>query len=391
MPDVITGLVSTSRKENEHRCPIHPGHLERIPRELRRNLRFERGYGRRFGVGDAEVERFCGGLLERREIFETCHVIVLPKPVLEDVQTLREGSVLWGWPHCVQQPELTQAAIDKRLTLIAFEAMFRWRQSGNRGLHIFYKNNELAGYCGVLHALELAGIDGHYGPRRRAAVLGFGSVSRGAIYALQGRGFTDIAIYTQRPRHLVKDHKYGCRHLQMRRSTLGDGASGTTGIEAVFPDGRTRPLAEEIAGADIIVNGTLQDTDDPLMYLAPTDVPKLKAGSLIIDVSCDLGMGFPFARPTTFEEPTFAAGAATYYAVDHTPTYLWDAATWEISESLLPYLPAVMGGPESWQQDETVTRAIEVRDGVIQNPKILSFQHREADYPHGFARPATDR
>ncbi len=376
MSDYVTGFVATSRKENEHRRPIHPRHLERIPRELRRNLRFERGFGRRFGVADAEVERFCGGLLERREIFETCDLVVLPKPMPEDLRAMRDGAILWGWPHCVQQQELTQIAIDKRLTLIAFEAMFRWRRGGSRGVHIFYKNNELAGYCGVLHALQLMGLDGHYGPRRPVAVLGFGSVSRGAVYALEGRGFTEIAIYTQRPPHLVKDHKFGCHHYQMRQR------KGATGMEAVLPGGGVRLLAGELAGADVIVNGTLQDTDDPLMYLTEADVPRLKAGSLIIDVSCDLGMGFPFARPTGFEQPTFAAGAATYYAVDHTPTYLWDAATWEISESLLPYLPLIMGGPERWREDETVARAVEIRDGVIQNPRILRFQHRQAEYPH---------
>ena len=377
MSDLVTGFIATSRKENEHRRPIHPRHLERIPRHLRPDLRFERGYGQRFGVGDADLERFCGGLLERREIFDACDVVVLPKPVAEDFREMREGTVLWGWPHCVQQRELTQIAIDQRLTLIAFEAMFRWHKGGSRGMHIFYKNNELAGYCGVLHAFELLGIDGHYGPPRRAAVLGFGSVSRGAVYALEGRGVTDIAIYTQRPPHLVKDQKFGCRHYQMRRASSGD-----AGMEAVLAGGGARPLADELAGADIIVNGTLQDTDDPLMYVTEADADKLKPGCLIVDVSCDLGMGFPFARPTSFEEPTFAAGAATYYAVDHTPTYLWDAATWEISESLLPFLPTVMGGPDRWRDDDIVEHAIEIQDGVIQNPKILSFQRREAEYPH---------
>jgi hypothetical protein len=29
-----------------------------------------------------------------------------------------------------------------------------------------------------------------------------------------------------------------------------------------------------------------------------------------------------------------------------------------------------------------VRRAIEIRDGVIQNQRILSFQHRLPDYPH---------
>ena len=375
MTHLVTGFVGTSRKENEHRLAIHPRHLGRVPERARRNLRFERGYGRRFGVGDAELESFGVDLLDRREIFEACDVVVLPKPVREDFLAMRDGGVLWGWPHCVQQPELTQIAIDKRLTLLAFEAMFAWSRRGERGVHIFYKNNELAGYCGVLHALRLAGIDGHYGPRRRVAVLGFGSVSRGAIYALEGRGFSGITVYTQRPPHLVRDQKFGCMHLRMRRAEGG-------GMVAVSADGTVRPLAGELAAADVIVNGTLQDTDDPLMYLTADETAKLRPGCLIVDVSCDLGMGFPFARPTSFEEPLLRVGAVTYYAVDHTPTYLWDAATWEISEGLLPYLESVMGGPQSWGESETIARAIEIRDGVIRNPKILTFQNRAAEHPH---------
>ena len=78
-----------------------------------------------------------------------------------------------------------------------------------------------------------------------------------------------------------------------------------------------------------------------------------------------------------------------YYAVDHSPSYLWDAATWEISEALLPFLPTVMGGPEAWDANPTIRRAIEIRDGVIQNPAILSFQGRSAKHPHLAARDLT--
>ena len=73
---------------------------------------------------------------------------------------------------------------------------------------------------------------------------------------------------------------------------------------------------------------------------------------------------------------------AHYYGVDHSPSYLWDSATWEISGALLSCLPTVLAGPEAWDEDETIRRAIEIRDGVIQNPKILSFQNRSPEYPH---------
>jgi hypothetical protein len=42
----------------------------------------------------------------------------------------------------------------------------------------------------------------------------------------------------------------------------------------------------------------------------------------------------------------------------------------------------MLGGAKAWDRDETLRRAIEIHDGVIQNPRILSFQHRSPQYPH---------
>jgi alanine dehydrogenase len=142
-----------------------------------------------------------------------------------------------------------------------------------------------------------------------------------------------------------------------------------------------------LSRTDILVNGILQDTDHPLMIVPEDQNDRLKPGCLIVDISCDEGMAFSFAKPTRFEDPLFKVGKVFYYAVDHTPSYLWNAASWEISKSLIPYLPIVMGGPEKWEESETIRRAIEIKDGVIQNPKILSFQNRSGQYPHA-ERPA---
>jgi len=132
-----------------------------------------------------------------------------------------------------------------------------------------------------------------------------------------------------------------------------------------------------------VVNCVLQDTGAPLMFVTDGDLAAFSPGTLIVDVSCDAGMGFSWALPTSFAEPMFTVGNNIgYYAVDHSPSLLWNSATWEISEALLPYLKTVLGGPAAWDADETIRRAIEIRDGVIQNPAILSFQHRAAEYPH---------
>lgn len=373
------GVIGTSKKADERRYPIHPGHLARIPEVLRRQLIFEKGYGEPFGVADSDIADMTGGIATRHELLADIGSVLINKPVLADLQELREGGTLWGYVHCVQQQDITQAAIDRKQTLIAFEDMYVWSPDGHMGRHTFYKNNEMAGYCAVIHALQLKGIDGHYGNQRKTIIFGFGAVSRGAIYALKAHGFRDITICIQRPDHEVREEVLDCNYARIR-----EGSEDEARMVVVEHDGTTRPLADLIGEADIILNGTYQDTENPIDFVTEAESDCLKPDSLIIDVSCDEGMGFFFAKPTTFKNPIFKYKTIDYYAVDHTPSYLWESATRSISAAVIVYLPTVLAGWDSWLKNETIRRAININGGVIQNPSILSFQKRELSYPHAY-------
>lgn len=385
MSKLTIGVIGTSKKEDERRYPIHPEHLSRIPEHLRRQLIFEEGYGAAFGVSDSEIAAQTGGIASRHELLADIGTVIINKPVLADLEELKVGGTLWGYVHCVQQSDITQASLDRKQTLIAFEDMFVWSPDGYMGRHTFYKNNEMAGYCAVLHALQLKGIDGHYGNQRKTVIFSFGAVSRGAIYALKAHGFRDITICIQRPDHEVREEVLDCNYVKVR-----PGNKGEARMVVVEHDGTVHPLTDLISEADIIVNGTFQETDNPMNFVVEDESSCLKPNSLIIDVSCDEGMGFFFAKPTTFKNPMFKYDTVDYYAVDHTPSYLWESATRSISAALIVYLETVLDGRDSWQQNETIRRAINIDEGVIKNLSILSFQNRELDYPHVHISPVVN-
>ena len=377
MPLLTLGVVGTSAKENEHRLPLHPDHLATLDADIRASITLETGYAVRFGYADADLSGIVAGFLPRAELIAASDVVLLPKPQLADVESLSPGQVLWGWPHCVQDTALTQAAIDRRLTLIAFENMNHWTRDGSVGLHVFHKNNELAGYCSVLQAMELAGITGDYGRRLSAVVIGFGATARGAVTALNAHGVYEVAVLTARGVAAVGSPIHSVRIRQFDHDPEPPHAS-----HVITERGRV-PLAGYLAENDIVVNCTLQDPLDPLTYLQTADLAAFRKGSLIVDVSCDLGMGFEWARPTTFDEPAFEVGDhVLYYAVDHSPSYLWGSATWENSVAIVPFLRTVLEGAASWDADETIRRAFEVRDGTVVNPAILTFQGRELNPPY---------
>ncbi|MFI1206220.1 N(5)-(carboxyethyl)ornithine synthase [Streptomyces sp. NPDC020802] len=377
------GVLASSHKENEFRLPLHPAHLERIDPDVRAKISLEEGYGERFGIGDDVLRPLVAGLRTREQLLAESDVLLLPKPMHEDISQLREGQVLWGWPHCVQDERMTQTAIDRRLTLIAWEAMNHWTSTGAFSVHVFHKNNELAGYCSVLHALQLGGLTGSYGRRLRAVVISFGATARGAVTGLGAMGVSDVTVLTQRAAAAVASPMPSVvmGHFEERE----DDPSRLQALTGLGPV----PLAEYLAGFDIVVNCVRQDTDAPLMFVTEDELALFRPGTFFVDVACDEGMGFEWARPTTFGEPMPTVGPGChYYGVDHSPSHLWNSATWEISEALLPYLRTVMSGSESWQSDATVRNAIEIRDGVVLNPKIISFQRRSTVYPHTHEVPA---
>jgi len=371
------GVIGTSKKEDERRLPIHPEHLKRLPESIRRQLIFENGYGAPFNIDDKEIAEQTGGMAARAEILSDIGSVIIAKPILSDLMELKEGGILWGYPHCAQQMQVTQAAIDRKQTLIAFEDMFVWTPGGQAGRHTFYKNNELAGYSAVMHALQLKGIDGHYGNQRKVIIFSFGAVSRGAIYALKAHGFRDITICIQRPDHMVREEVLDVNYVRIRK-----GEGNEPRLLIVEHDGLERPLLDLINESEIIINGTHQVLDDPINFVNEDEKSKLKAGTLIIDISCDEGMGFYFARPTSFKNPMISVDKIDYYAVDHTPSYFWESATRSISAALIVHLPSVISGRASWKQNKTIQNAINIDEGVVVKDTILRFQSRQRTYPH---------
>ncbi|WP_375386232.1 N(5)-(carboxyethyl)ornithine synthase [uncultured Microbacterium sp.] len=376
-PLLRLGVLAGSRKPDEKRLPIHPAHLERIDDDLRANILLETGYGLRFGIPDAQLAPLVGAIASREQIIAEADIVTLPKPLASDLEDLRDGQVLWGWPHCVQDRAITQHAIDKGLTLIAWEAMNHWKSDGGFGLHVFHKNNEIAGYCSVLHALQLCGSTGDYGRRLNAVVIGFGATARGAVTLLNAHGIHDVRVLTNRDVAAVGSPIPSIDIIQFEHNP--DAPFDST----VNTEDGPVPLAPFLASHDIVVNCTLQDPNAPLTYLRTEDLAAFRPGSLIVDVSIDEGMGFEWARPTSFAEPLITVGETTnYYAVDHSPSMLWNSATWEISDALMPFLRTVMEGAAAWAESDTIRRAIEIEGGRVRNEAILEFQKRSPDYPY---------
>jgi hypothetical protein len=111
------GILARSRKPNERRLPIHPEHFVRIDHRVRRRIFLEHGYGAEFGSTDDALAELVGGIRSREHLIADRRDPVAQSQA-EDLRT-HVGQVVWGAHRA--DAALTQIAIDRRLTLIAFE------------------------------------------------------------------------------------------------------------------------------------------------------------------------------------------------------------------------------------------------------------------------------
>ena len=309
-----------SHKENEYRRAIVPEHLKKI--EHPELLYFEKGYGVVLGIDDSEYEA-CGSHVVSHEDVLAKNIICDPKIGDADYLTELKNQTIFVWVHATQNRNITDKLLQGGLTAFAWEKMFQ------KGRHVFWRNNELAGEAAIMHAFQCYARMPY---ETKVAVVGRGNTARGAIKVLNMLG-ADVRQYDRRTEELLRD---------------------------------------ELGQYDVIVNCVLWDVmrKDHIIYR--DDLKCMKRNSMIVDVSCDRNGGIETSIPTTIENPTYVVDGVMHYVVDHTPALFHKTFTWNNSEVIWKYINEL----QSENYDEVLSDALIIKDGEIVDDEIRKFQGR---------------
>lgn len=309
-----------NHKENEYRRAIVPAHIRYIKNPGL--LYFEEDYGDVLGITDEEYEK-CGCHIVSHEDVLKKEIICDPKIDDADYLDKLHNQTIFGWIHATQNRDITEKILSGRLTAYAWEKMFQ------KGRHVFWRNNELAGEAAVMHAFQCYGRMPY---ETMVAVIGKGNTARGVIKVLNMLG-ADVRQYDRRPEGLLRD---------------------------------------EIGNYDVIVNCALWDVmrQDHIIY--KEDLKRMKKNSMIIDVSCDRNGGIETSVPTTIENPVYVEDGVLHYVVDHTPALFYKTFTWNNSEVIYKYLNEL----QVEECSKTLENALIVKDGKIVDEEINKFQKR---------------
>lgn len=309
-----------SHKENENRRAIVPAHLKNI--EHPELLFFEKGYGTVLGIDDFEYEAFGSHIVSHKDVLLK-DIICDPKIGDADYLTNLDNQTIFGWIHATQNRDITDKLLQSRLTAFAWEKMFQ------KGRHVFWRNNELAGEAAIMHAFQCYARMPY---ETKVAVIGRGNTARGAIKVLNMLG-ADVRQYDRRTEDLLRD---------------------------------------ELEQYDVIVNCVLWDVmrKDHIIYRE--DLKRMKHNSMIVDVSCDKNGGIETSIPTTIEKPTYMVDGVLHYVVDHTPALFHKTFTWNNSEVIWKYINEL----QSENYDEVLYDALIIKNGKIIDKEINKYQGR---------------
>ncbi len=314
----IAFVVSTKLKEK--RRAILPKDLRKIKNIA--NVYIEKGYGQPLGYTDLDYSVLGCNIAEREQLLTKDIICDLKIGDANYIEQLKNQTV-FGWVHAVQNKDLTDMLIKNKLTVYAWEDMFKG------GKHIFYRNNELAGEAAVMHAYL------YYGKMpydTKVAILGKGNTAKGALKILKSLG-AEVDVYSKQKEDTFK---------------------------------------KELGEYDVVVNAVLWDIarQDHIIY--KKDLANMKNNALIIDISCDKNGAIETSVPTSLSNPVYSVDGVMHYVVDHTPALFYKTASKAISKEVSRYIDALIESREV----PKLTKAKIIENGKIIDNDINIFQNR---------------
>lgn len=309
-----------SKKENEKRRALLPSDILNI--RNKRSLFFEKGYGDVLGLSDDDYIKVGANISDKEDVLKKD---IICDPKIGDAEYLAQlnNQTIFGWVHAVQNRDITDILVEKKITVYAWEDMFE------DGRHVFWRNNEIAGEAAIMHAYMLYGL---FPYDTKVAVLGKGNIARGALKILTLMG-ADVTVYDRRTEKLFQ---------------------------------------KELAQYDVVVNCILWDTSRTDHIIYKEDLKRMKKGALIIDISCDKNGGVETCIPTSIENPTYIIDGVMHYAVDHTPSIFYKTISKSLSEETSKVIDMLIEDtPNQYLKD-----ALIIERGEILDQRIKKFQKR---------------
>ena len=340
IPDAVSALVN-----NGHRVLFEAGAGEgaNFPDE-------------NYSEAGAEITK------DTAKVFSCPILLKVEPPSLDEIELINPQTILISAVQIKTQCKAYfEALAIKRITALGFEFI----RDEDGAYPAVTQLSEIAGTASVLIASELlANVNNGNGllfgnisgvPPIEVVILGAGTVGQFAARSAIGLG-ANVKVFDNSITKLRRLQ----RHL------------GRTIYTSTM---QPKNLLKALIRCDIAI-GAVRGKNRAPVLVSETMVENMKTGSVVIDVSIDMGGCFETSEITTHDNPTFEKHGVTHYCVPNIPARYSRSASVSISNIFTPYLLKIAddGGIENALRfDRGLKNGLYFYHGILTNKSVAEW------------------
>lgn len=364
--------VPTEIKTREYRVGMMPAAVREAVAHGHA-VSVQSGAGLGAGFPDEAYEQAGASILpDAPAVFEAADMIVKVKePQPAECRMLRDGQILFTYLHLAPDPQQARALQDSGCTAIAYETV----TDADGRLPLLAPMSEVAGRMAPqvgAAALEkehggagilMSGVPG-VAPAR-VVVLGGGVVGTAAARIAMGLGAEVTVLDKSTKRMGDLDLMFGPR-LKTVYSTKDS-------IEA------------HVLDADMVIGAVLIPGASAPKLVTRAMLPRMRPGSVLVDVAIDQGGCFETSKPTTHDDPTYIVDDVVHYCVANMPGAVARTSTQALGNATLPFILnlADKGWKRALLEDPHLRAGLNVHAGRITHPAVAEALGSDFQSPDG--------
>ncbi|MBT8364193.1 MAG: alanine dehydrogenase, partial [Deltaproteobacteria bacterium] len=312
-------------KKNEYRVSITPPAVDALVSKGHQII-VETQAGVGSGISNEDYTS-AGAILspDAKTVYQKGEMILKVKELFpQEFDFLKEGQIIFTYIHSANNPEETQALLDKKVIAIAYEDI----ETDDGKFPLLIPMSEIAGevglIMGVYHMFTINGGSGILAggavgvEPANMAILGAGSVGLGAARYAVGLA-ADVTL------------------LDIDLDRLRDTR------QKIFPQIKTLYLnsynvRQILPKIDLLINAVKWPPQSDQHIVTREMLKLMKKDALIVDISCDPAGAIETCVPTSHVKPTFTVDGIRHYCVDNLPSAVAKTASYALSGTNLPYV-----------------------------------------------------
>ena len=352
-PGLMDIGIPTEIKPDERRVALTPAGARELTRRGHRVI-VQSGAGIGSGFLDPAylaVDAECGSVAE---VFAEADLILKVKePQPEEIDRLSGQHTLFTYLHLAADPLLALALADTGARCIAYETV----EDAQGRLPLLAPMSEVAGRLSAqAGAVALTGPGGGRGlliggvpgvAPAEVVVLGGGIAGTAAATVAAGMGARVTIVDRSISRLVELDRHFAGQLRTVHASELA--------------------IEELLFTADLVIGAALVPGARAPRLIRREQLPSMRPGTVLVDISIDQGGCFETSHPTTHSQPTYEVDGIVHYCVANIPSAVAETSTRALTNATLDYaLRLAELGPEAaLDTDPLFARGLNVADGRI--------------------------